>query len=202
VLVARVDPAQARAEAKHILSDRRYRNAPAPRPLRKPLEWLGDRLRDIGHAISAALRAVPGPTWLAVAIVCIAAAIGFVVFLARARRTGGGAHSPATTTGGPQPEDPAAFEREADAAEAAGDLERAVRLRFRAGLLRLGQRGVIRYRPSLTTNEVRRLLGSDTFDDLATRFEEVAYGGRDAEVADVRAARESWPRVLDDARRR
>ncbi len=112
------------------------------------------------------------------------------------------AHPPATTAGGAQPEDPAAYEREADSAEAAGDLERAVRLRFRAGLLRLGQRGVIRYRPSLTTNEVRRLLGSETFDDLATRFEEVAYGGRDAEAADVRVARESWPRVLDDARRR
>ena len=59
-------------------------------------------------------------------------------------------------------EDPDALEREADAAERDGDLDRAVRLRFRAGLLRLGDRGAIHYRPSVTTGEVRRTLDSRT----------------------------------------
>jgi Domain of unknown function (DUF4129) len=96
-------------------------------------------------------------------------------------------------------EDPDALERAADAAELAGDLDVAVRLRFRAGLLRLGGRGAIRYRPSVTTNEVRRVLGSETFDQLAETFDGIAYGGRDAVPPDVDAARREWPRVVADA---
>jgi hypothetical protein len=99
-------------------------------------------------------------------------------------------------------ENPSALEREADAAERAGDLERALRLRFRAGLLRLDERGAIRYRPSLTTGELRQLLGSATFDDLAARFEQVVYGREPAEPADVEAARNDWPRVVENATRR
>ena len=90
----------------------------------------------------------------------------------------------------------------ADAAERAGRLDAAVRLRFRAGLLRLGDRGAIRYRPSVTTNEVRRVLGSETFDELARTFDAIAYGGRDAEPPDVDAARREWPRVVAGAAKR
>ena len=82
-------------------------------------------------------------------------------------------------------EDPDALERAADEAERDGDLDRAVRLRFRAGLLRLGDRGAIRYRPSVTTGEVRRTLDSRRFDDLAGTFEAVTYGGRAADRPDV-----------------
>jgi hypothetical protein len=76
-----------------------------------------------------------------------------------------------------------------------------VRLRFRAGLLRLGDRGAIRYRPSVTTGEVRRVLGSETFDELARTFEAVAYGGRPASNPDVDTARREWPRVVSTAPR-
>jgi hypothetical protein len=198
-----VDPDQARRDAQEILRDRRFRDDPAPRPLRGPLEWLGDRLRGIGSAIADAFRAVPGPTWAAVATVVVLAVVALVWWLVRANRTtlrtdGTRVHGGAAI---PQ-EDPAALEREADDAERDGDLDRALRLRFRAGLLRLDQRGVIRYRPSLTTGEVRRALGSDTFDTLAARFEEVVYGEEPAAPGDVASAREEWPRVLEDAVRR
>jgi hypothetical protein len=96
-------------------------------------------------------------------------------------------------------EDPDVLEREADAAERAGDLERALRLRFRAGLLRLGQRGAIQYRSSVTTGEVRRTLRSEQFDDLARTFERVTYGGQEALPPDVETARRDWPRVLETA---
>ena len=99
-------------------------------------------------------------------------------------------------------EDPDDLERAADAAERDGDLARALRLRFRAGLLRLGDRGAIRYRPSVTTGEVRRTLGSRRFDDLAGTFEAVTYGGRPAERPDVDASRREWPSVLEEAGRR
>ena len=99
-------------------------------------------------------------------------------------------------------EDPDALERAADDAERDGDLERAVRLRFRAGLLRLGQRGAIAYRPSVTTGEVRRALGSDTFDELAETFEGIAYGGQAAQPPDIDTAKRAWPHVVDEAARR
>ena len=82
------------------------------------------------------------------------------------------------------------------------DSTHALRLRFRAGLLRLGDRGAIRYRPSVTTNEVRRVLGSETFDELARTFEAVAYGGRDARAARPRHGAREWPRVVASAGKR
>ena len=94
-------------------------------------------------------------------------------------------------------EDPRALERRADAAEAAGDLEAALRLRFRAGLLRLDARGAIEFRPSISTHEVRRALRSEDFDALAATFDDVVYGGRAADAADVAEARERWPRGRD-----
>src|SRR5262249_16511503 len=99
-------------------------------------------------------------------------------------------------------EDPDALERAADEAERDGDLDRAVRLRFRAGLLRLGDRGAIAYRPSVTTGGIRRVLGSRTFDELAQTFEAVTYGGQAAQHPDVDAARREWPRVLEETKRR
>ena len=93
-------------------------------------------------------------------------------------------------------DDPRALERLAAEAEAAGDLEEALRLRFRAGLLRLDARGAIEYRPSISTREVRRKLRSEDFDALAATFDDVVYGGRAAEGADVSDARERWPAVV------
>jgi Domain of unknown function (DUF4129) len=202
--VEQVDPSRAREDAADILGDRRFRSDPAPRPFRGPLEWLGDRLRDLRDVFLDVVRAVPGPTWLAIALLVIALAAAIVVWLVRVHRVRGGigALASAATGRAARRDDPAALEHEADDAERAGDFERALRLRFRAGLLRLDQRGAIRYRPSLTTGEVRRLLGSDAFDDLAARFEEVAYGRAPAEPADVASARANWPRVLEDASRR
>ena len=91
-------------------------------------------------------------------------------------------------------DDPKALDRRAAEAEAAGDLEAALRLRFRAGLLRLDARGAISFRPSISTHEVRRALRSEDFDALAATFDDVVYGGRPPQDEDVeRRARERWP---------
>ncbi len=119
-----------------------------------------------------------------------------LVRVVRARRSSPDARSAAAVPAA-KVEDPDELERAADAAERAGRLDDAVRLRFRAGLLRLGSRGAIRYRPSVTTGEVRRVLGSDTFDELARTFEAVAYGGqsRDQSRRRRRAPRMATRRV-------
>jgi len=198
-----VDPDAARRDAQHILSDRRFRSSPTPRPLRGPLRWLGDRIESVFGPIGRWLGLVPGWLWL-VALGVVVAAVAVVAVIASRRRHRRVARAPAGkpfVTAAEDSEDPSELERAADAAERDGDLARALRLRFRAGLLRLGDRGAIRYRPSVTTGEVRRTLASPRFDDLAGTFEAVTYGGRRAGRPDVDASRREWPRVLEEAGR-
>jgi hypothetical protein len=196
-----VDADAARREAERILSDRRFERDPAPRPFRGPLRWVGERVEPIRDWIWDRLRSVPGRMWPAIVLAVVVFVVWRIVRAVRRRRV---THSGAKGVlyGDDELEDPNELERAADAAERDGDLERAIRLRFRAGLLRLGDRGAIRYRPSVTTSEVRRVLGSHQFDELARTFEAVTYGGRDPAPADVDAARREWPRVLDEAGRR
>jgi hypothetical protein len=196
-----VDPDAAREQARAILDDRRFRHDPAPRPFRGPLRWIGDRLSPVGHLLKDAFDAVPGIAWLALGITAFLLLVAWILRRRgrTPRRVAGAADA---HTGNTAAEDPAVLEREADAAAAAGDLERAIRLRFRAGLLRLGARHTIEYRPSLTTSEVRVLLGNATFDQLARTFEEVAYGGAPASAPDVETARTAWPKVIEETVRR
>lgn len=196
-----VDPDAARAAARSILGSRRFRGSPTPRPLRKPLTWVGDRASGVFGWIGRAFSHVPSGLLLLLAIAAVGAAVAYFASKVKANRGSADRRTGTAPEAGEDAENAAALERAADAAELAGRLDAAVRLRFRAGLLRLGDRGAIRYRPSVTTNEVRRVLGSETFDELARTFEAITYGGREAEAPDVHAARRAWPRVVADAKR-
>lgn len=198
---APVDPDAARESARRILSGRQYRSAPTPRPFRKPLSWIGDRLHGAVDWIGRVLSHVPARLLLVLALAAAALAIAYTVTKVRARRGSPDARRWSDRIPGEESEDPDELERLAEAAEREGRLDHALRLRFRAGLLRLGDRGAIRYRPSLTTNEVRRALGSESFDELARTFEAVAYGGREARPPDLEIARSTWPRVVANATR-
>ena len=194
------DPDQARRQARDILDQRRYKPADVPRPFEGVLEWLGDRLRPIGEFFDTLLSSVPGRLVLLAGLVALVALVATVI--ARRRGRGGverGRRSRRDAT--EESLDPARLEREADEAERRGDLDRALRFRFRAGLLRLDDVGAISFRPSLTSGQVARRLCQPAFDDLAITFDGVAYGGRRASPDDVRVAREQWPRVLAEARR-
>ena len=190
----------ARADARDILAERRFRGSDLPGPFHGLLDrlsrwahkldgvfdWLDDRLPGGGSVV-----------WIVLAaLVCAIAA--FVARRVLSRRVR--ASEAAAAAAGPAHEDARALERRADAAEAAGDLETALRLRFRAGLLRLDERGAIEFRPSISTHEVRRALRSDDFDSLAATFDDVVYGGRPPEEGDLSSARERWPRVVGSAR--
>jgi Domain of unknown function (DUF4129) len=196
---APVDPEAAREAARRILSGRQYRSAPTPRPFRKPLNWLGDRLHGIVDWFGRVFSLVPWPFLLLLGLAVVILAIVFTVTKVRARSGSPDARRHASRIPGEESEDPDELERLADTAEREGRLDHALRLRFRAGLLRLGDRGAIRYRPSVTTNEVRRALGSESFDELARTFEAVAYGGQDASPPDVETARRTWPEVVANA---
>ncbi len=197
-VAGQIDPDQARDQARQILGGRRYKPANVPRPFEGVLEWLGDRLRPIGDFLSRLTESLVGKIVLAAVLAGIVTAIALLV--AR-RRAASEARPSSGRRRGARDEslDPGRLEREAEAAERRGDLDAALRLRFRAGLLRLDRAGAIRFRPSITTGQVARRLRMPVFDDLAVTFDAVAYGGRHASATDLSTARAAWPHVLEQA---
>jgi Domain of unknown function (DUF4129) len=189
-------PAEARRQAQEVLDQPRFEGADVPRPFAGVLEWLGDRLQPVADWLENLGRDVPGgpiALWMALATLVIVAAAMLTTTMIRRRAV---AIERARAAALPAAEDPHALEREAARAERDGDWERAVRLRFRAGLLRLDRRHVIEYRPSLTTGEVARVVGSPAFAEVGERFDAIAYGGRAAAREDAEHARRVWAEVL------
>jgi hypothetical protein len=188
-----------RRRAAAVLDERRFNGAQLPQPLKKPIEWLGDRLEPIFDWVDDRGATVPGGPlvlWLILSAAILLAAGGVTGTTIRRRAL---AIERARAAAVPAADDPHALERMADRAEEDGEFERAVRLRFRAGLLRLDRRDVLVYRPSLTTGEVARAIKAPAFAEVGSRFDEIAYGGRPAERADAEAARQGWRDVLAQA---
>jgi Domain of unknown function (DUF4129) len=188
-----------RRAAQQLLDDRRFEGTDLPRPFTGALEWLGDRIQPVVDWIDDRGTKVPGgpiALWMALAGLVLLVAAGITSTTIRRRalaiERGRKAALPAT-------EDPHQLERAADRAERDGDWELAVRLRFRAGLLRLDRRRVLVYRPSLTTGEVARATGSRAFAEIGERFDAIVYGGRPAERDDAEAAKRGWAAVLTEA---
>ena len=193
---------QARQQARDVLDGRRFKPARVPRPFAGILRTLGGWLEPVGEPLGRIWRRVVDT--VAGRLLLVGLAFGVAALISArliGRRSPGNVHRPRPFGVDSDTLDPDELERQAAAAERAGDLDHAVRLRFVAGVLRLDEAGVIAYRSSLTTGQLRERLRSASFAELATAFDEIAYGGRAAEEADVRAATERWPRVLAEARR-
>lgn len=201
------DAAAARARAAKILAAQRFQRSEYPRPLEGVLTWIGRRFQPLWNAFGQARDRVIGwlpggesTFWVLVA----ALVIGMTAFVARrlaARRTrtvDRTRRSDRRVTS----LDPDHLEREAAAAERSGELELALRLRFRAGLLRLDHADVLPFDPSITSGEVKRLLSSRSFDEVAARFDEIVYGRRPPAAEDLRASRSGWGRVLAEIGKR
>jgi Domain of unknown function (DUF4129) len=191
-------PAGAREEARRILAEDRFHETELPRPLRRPLEWLGDRLEPIVEFFERLLEPLPGDTSL-VWLVLAAAVLLLAVWLATRLVLRSGPAAPRPRAGSRAEEesaDAATLERLADAAERAGELERALRLRFRAGILRLVERRQLDDPEVVTTGSLVRTHRSEPFSAGARAFEEVVYGRRAPTPDDVRRVREGWQAVL------
>lgn len=194
-------PGDAREQAADILAERRFHETGPPRPFRRFLGWLGDRLEPIARPFRWLAGWVPGGEsvlWALLGALVIGAAAGFALWLGR--RRGGTVVERLARARGEPALDPRELERLAEEAEKSGELERALRLRFRAGLVRLARLQAIPQPEMLTNRQLVRLLHSEQFDRLARDLDEVVYGGRPASAADLEAARTGWPRVLAGAR--
>lgn len=196
-----IDPGRAQVDARRILTGRAFRPEVFPRPLAGALRragvWLAPLYRRVRNALAwAAARVVGGSAtlWAVLAGVVVLAAATVAGRVARRPPAGRAAGRRAAQRDAGAP-DPSRLERMADEAAGSGDAERAVRLRFTAGLLRLGGSGIITYHPSITAGEVRRRLGSDAFESVAATFEEIVYGERRATPDDAAAASRGWDEV-------
>ena len=195
-----------RSDAGEILSSNRYEGSDLPRPLKGVLDDIGDALEPIGDWIEERFddlaRITPGgdvTLWSigAALLLILLATLGSRTLRARAEA---GAEVRAVASA-PARQSAADLERDAERAEREGDLEAALRLRFRAGLLRLDAREAIRFRPSISNREVSRALNSPEFDQLAALFDGVVYGGREPSAEDVARSRRGWDAVLKETAR-
>ena len=202
----RTDPAAAREDAREVLAQRRFQPTSVPAPLRDLRERVGEWLRSAGGPFESAFRwladRIPGGPpvlWAMLATLVLATA----ALLASRAGAGRDTAAAAAAAAGHAEErmSAAQLRREAERAERAGDLDEALRLRFRAGLVELDHRQLIELRPALTNRELLDAVPSPTLAELVDGFEAVAYGGRPAEDDDVRSARDGWPRVPDEAGR-
>lgn len=198
-----------RERAAHIVSEGRFHEKSSPRPLRGLFSSIGDGVRSvidpIGRFVDRLGAHVPGGSavvWVLLAGLVLVVAVALASRSVRRRGAAAERALRGAGLGRGGGLDPEALEREAEAAEREGELEHALRLRFRAGLLRLDRARAIEFRPSLTTTEVSGALRSPAFDSLALTFEEVAYGGRAASAPDVESARREWPVLLAEVARR
>ncbi|HVF76905.1 MAG TPA: DUF4129 domain-containing protein [Solirubrobacteraceae bacterium] len=199
-----VEPGAARAQAREVLDQRRFQRTKVPAPLRDVRERIGEALRSLGRPFEGAFRwladVIPGGRpvlWALLAAVVLSAA-AFLAGRAGPRR-GGAAADGAVERDARELMSAAALLVEAERAERRGDLEGALRLRFRAGLVELDDRKLIELRPALTNRELLGVVSSETLVELVDGFEAVAYGGRPADDDDLRDARDGWPRVPEEA---
>ncbi len=201
--VKSVDPDNARDRAREIVDG--WEAKDPPKPFRGVLDWIGDLIKAVTErvrdAIDALFDMLPAPiAWLIVA--ALAAGIVWLIVKTLRRSVDRRRRTPATDAQQEQALDPEVLERDADHAAAHGDHARAVRLRFRAGLIRLDRDAdAITYHDGIGNAEVRRVVRNETFDSLADTFDEITYGDTPAEPTDEQQARQTWPSVVKAAKR-
>lgn len=189
---------QARDQAADVLAQGKFEERDIPRPFRGILNEIGDRLRPVGEWFVELANDLTGgrPEWLlgllAAIVVAIAAMVARRIIHKRARDA---VDRPGTRheTAGLSAHD---LESQADEAERDGLLETAIRLRFKAGLVRLAESGAIPARVSLTSEEIAAFVRSRDFEEIAATFDEVVYGRRAPATADLTRSKTGWAAVL------
>lgn len=182
--------ARPRDEAARILRQARFTGEAGSRGLvQRIFSWVGSLFR-ISDG-SGALAQIFGLGVIAALLALIAS-----VVMAGHRRDR--SRSARERTLAEQTADPAQLELAADAAEARGELELAIRLRVAAALIRLDRARRIELHPDTTVGATARRLRSPAFGGVATVFESVVYGRREPRADDLRKVREGISETLKE----
>jgi hypothetical protein len=189
----------ARQQAAAILRESRFHQSGLPRPLYGVFRVLGGWLAPVGNWLIGVFSAVgrflvDNPVIFAVLALAVVVLGATSAVTLRRRRV---LHRMLVRASLTSADDPDELRRLAEQAEVAGDGAGAVRLYFRAGVLRLQRGGRLPDRASLTIGEARRRMHSSEFEAAARSFESVVYGLRPASASDVLAAKRSWFEPLD-----
>ena len=204
------DSGTARREAAHILSGPEFHAHPGRtfNPLGGVFRFIGRITSDVFSPVLRVLEipfralaryiGTTGALVLALAVLAVIVALVTTLIARRRSRIGDerAADSLARTAGNPED-----LDRRAAEAERSGDLDRAVRLRFEAGLARLERRGLVSERATRTSGDLSASLGSPSFDRLASDLEAIVYAERPAVPDQVEASRALWPHVPEEAGR-
>jgi hypothetical protein len=199
----------ARERATHILSQRRFRGVSLPHPLTGFLNtighWfspIGRWLAPIGCLVSRIAAAVSGNGALGWSLFGVVLLLVLAVAVRIAGQRAARAGRADGALGASDVEDWRSLEAQALAAHAAGDDDRAFRLRFRAGLVRLEATGMLQRSRTMTARQLSMTLGSADFDALAARHEEVAFAAAHASSAELDSAAHTWESLAGLAKRR
>lgn len=208
---AQPPPLAPSALARQILSEHRFRvgNTSAP-PQRAwwdvVLSWVGDRWNELMTAFSTHVRLGSAGTILVGDIVLIAiVAVVVVVLLRLVSNTI--ADTPLARGAAPLPRKlrAGALYEESLRHASAGEYACAIPLLFRAAIVSLDVRGVIRDRPSLTVNETRTALRAqavqciDPFEVLSGVFNDALYAERAVTADQWARARDAYASIAGEA---
>lgn len=192
-------PAVDRRRAEEVLEQGKFHEPDVPRPFRRPLRWLGDRISEVWERAADFLSPVLGRVGSRLLLVGLLVAGLAAVLTIAIKRISKGQTSVGSGRSGWLVDptlDPADLERRAAEATSSGDHALAVRLRYEAGLLRLVAAGRLELRPETTASSAAAAVDDPTMDDLTAAFEEIVYGGRVATPEDDSASAQGWPSVL------
>lgn len=184
--------------ADKILSGREYQFRRTPAPFRGILQTLGRWLKPVFDAVERFFDVIWGnpASQIATAAVLLILFVLVARTVASRRRVQAVSRSFGRASG--RAEDPAALDAAAEAAEQRGAFDLALRLRFRAGLIRLERAGRITAVDRRPTGALAEAIGSPPLARLGERFDAVAYGHEEATVDDIDTARSTFAELLRD----
>lgn len=166
------------------------------------IEWLEQVWVRIVEWMTDASDYVGGPVIMAIlvggVVLAVAALLTFNLGKRRARRVDERIRREHEAARGL---DPVSLEQAAESAQARGNHAEALRLLFRAALIRMDRLGLIDLRPGTTSGTVASSLDSSEFDRVATRFDSVVYGGKPASADDVSMVRQMTRSLLEGVQR-
>lgn len=166
------------------------------------IEWLEQAWVRIVEWMTAASDYVGGPVIMAIlvggVVLVVVALATFNLGKRRARRVDERIRREHEAARGL---DPVSLEQAAESAQERGDHGEALRLLFRAALIRMDRVGLIDLRPGTTSGTVASSINSPEFDRVAARFDSVVYGGKPAGADDVTMVRQMTRSLLEGARR-